>query len=52
MVPAMMQMLLRVLARQEEAHSTVGWMIDRLLGKTLGDTDGSFIIRPSWIAVT
>ncbi|CAK9083607.1 5-methyl-1-naphthoate 3-hydroxylase (Azinomycin biosynthesis protein B1) [Durusdinium trenchii] len=44
MVPAMMQMLLRVLARQEEAHSTVGWMIDRLLGKKADSED----FHPDW----
>lgn len=36
MVPAMMQMLLRVIAGQVEGRTTVGWMIDRLLGKMLG----------------
>jgi len=37
LVPAMMQTILRVLARQVETKSTVGWMVERLLGKPLGD---------------
>ncbi|CAE7467709.1 cyp140 [Symbiodinium natans] len=32
-VPAVMQMLLRVVAREVETQSTVGWVIGRLLGK-------------------
>lgn len=36
LVPAMMQTMLRVLAKQVETHSTVGWMLERLLGKKLG----------------
>mmetsp|Transcript_94422 Transcript_94422/g.224919 ORF Transcript_94422/g.224919 Transcript_94422/m.224919 type:complete len:1533 (+) Transcript_94422:40-4638(+) len=33
LVPAMMQMMLHVLAQQVETQSTVGWIISRLLGK-------------------
>lgn len=33
LVPAMMQTMLRVLAKQVETHSTIGWMLERLLGK-------------------
>jgi hypothetical protein len=36
LVPAMMQTMLRVLAKQVETHSTIGWMLERLLGKKLG----------------
>lgn len=44
LVPAMMQTILRVLARQVETKSTVGWMVERLLGKK-SETES---FHPDW----
>jgi len=43
-VPAAMQMMLRVVASQVETQSTVGWMIGRLLGKVSSAED----FNPEW----
>lgn len=53
LVPAMMQTMLRVLAKQVETHSTIGWMLERLLGKKLGKrilVVHSYIVVPQFLA--